>query len=282
MPPGSDTEDAGYKKVQPKLEGASERSSRAVSKEPTPPSQFDVPPEMDGPPRPVVLTEATVAALIEAKMEAAATAAVVAVARPLSVPTVSVPSRALEMEKQWVPSKRTVVEDRVEVMSASSSTQQAQQGRAKPSQKALEMEKQWSHKFSVSGSKIWHPPCVSDPPSRPSSTPIWAGQSISSSSSEYIVKEQVTTACVSSKKSILETREEEVVQQQQERPQTPRHVVIKPADQREPLVLEPFPFKPDPPVQEPPQKGKSALPLNAPLKTFGFLSLPKLRHCFFF
>ena len=253
-PPGSDTEDAGYKKVQPKLLASeSERSSRAVSKEPTPPSQFDIPPEMEGPPRPVVLTEATVAALIESRMESTAVSSVVG-SRPI-VPSVAIspanpspkPSpRALAMEKQWVPVKKTV-EPTLEVRSGSSTPV-----RAKPSLKALEMEKQWSHRFAVStssGSKIWPPPGVIDPP-RPSSTPIWAGQSISSASStDYVTtsREETTTQ----QKSILKTNR---IQQQQEQ----RRVVIKTTQesaptppptpdvvqQQEPLILEPFPFKP--------------------------------------
>ena len=64
VPPGSDTEETTYKKVKPKLwipetADAAEVRDRwdRVTKEPTPPSQFDQVPIIEGPPRPVVLHE---------------------------------------------------------------------------------------------------------------------------------------------------------------------------------------------------------------------------------
>lgn len=188
VPPGSDTDDAvSYKKVQPKL-ASEERTSRAVSKEPTPPSQFDVPPEMDGPPRPKVLPVTPPTEIIEAPE--IATLLPVSQSRPSLSPSPKPPSaEALAMEKSWT-TKRVEAESKTVTRTASPGAGQ----HPKPSAKALEMEKQWSHRFTSHSSKIWPPPPADHEPS----VPIWTGQ-ISSSSSTVVE----TTLETVNKKSIL-------------------------------------------------------------------------------
>lgn len=78
-PAGSESEEAStsYKKIKVKLVSPSpadqdgrKSAVQKQAKEPTPPSQFDVPPKMEGPPRPTVLSDEVVSSLIQAKTEA--------------------------------------------------------------------------------------------------------------------------------------------------------------------------------------------------------------------
>ena len=168
VPPGSDTDDtASYKKVQPKL-ASEERTLRAVSKEPTPPTQFEVPPEMEGPPRPKVLPFEPVLPIEQAAAKPEEILPALAGTWPRT--SSSQPSaEALAMEKSWVP-KRLEADCKTLPRMSSSATPPM-----KPSPKAIEMEKQWSHRFTSHSSKIWPPPpsdCELPP------IPIWSGQQI--------------------------------------------------------------------------------------------------------
>lgn len=203
VPPGSDTDDAvSYKKVQPKLSSEEPRTSRAVSKEPTPPSQFDVPPEMDGPPRPQVLP------VEMPEMTDTLTESVDPI-MPVHHPMTAIKSASSEvglaMEKSWVP-KRVEMECAKTLPRMSSPS-----GHPRPSAKALEMEKQWSHRFTSHSSKIWPPPATGD---HETSNPIWTGQASTSSTTKSMITSSQTVGvvdepleCVTStsntKKSIL-------------------------------------------------------------------------------
>lgn len=72
------------------------------------------------------------------------------------------------------------------------SPSQPSSGSRKPSQKALEMEKQWSHRFVTSqGSKIWPPSYPAAEQTQQTSAPVWAGQaSVVSESSSSIRREE--------------------------------------------------------------------------------------------
>lgn len=166
-PPGSDTdnESISYRKIRPKLSSEERSLSRGVSKEPTPPTQFDVPPEMDGPPRPVVLPpdpDLIRAAQIETRIEE--TVNIRALERLAAAPSPKPPSaEAIAMEKAWVPKRTSDAEKQLP------RTPSASSGPLKPSAEALEMEKQWSHRFATPKSKIWPPapPPVQSPASFP-------------------------------------------------------------------------------------------------------------------
>ena len=161
IPPRSDTDDtASYKKVQPKL-ASEERTLRAVSKEPTPPTQFEVPPEMEGPQRPKVLPFEPVLPI----EEAAAKPEEILLALPgtwLKTSSSHPSAEELAMEKSWFP-KRLEADCKTLPRMFYSATPPM-----KPSPKAIEMEKHWSHRSS----KIWPPPpsdCELPP------NPIWSG-----------------------------------------------------------------------------------------------------------
>jgi hypothetical protein len=196
VPPGSDTDDtASYKKVKPKLASeGSERTSRAVSKEPTPPTEFEIPPEMEGPPRPKVLPldPEFIASILKTEEQVVIPLLAAAAAAQQTLPIIKSPkppsAEGLAMEKSWVP-KRVETESPKNLPKLSTSPV----SQMKPSPKALEMEKQWSHRFTSHSSKIWPPP---PPENEPPSIPIWnSGQQSSSSliSSSNSVIETTTT-----------------------------------------------------------------------------------------
>lgn len=206
VPPGSDTDDtASYKKVKPKLgsEG-SERTSRAVSKEPTPPTEFEIPPEMEGPPRPKVLPldPEFIASILKSEEQQQVVIPLLAAAAQQILPRTKSPkppsAEGLAMEKSWVP-KRVETESPKNLPKLSTSPV----SHMKPSPKALEMEKQWSHRFTSHSSKIWPPP---PPENEPPSIPIWnSGQSSSSSQSLIETTTTQLVESVTTKKSILKS-----------------------------------------------------------------------------
>ena len=177
MPPGSsDAEDNyQYKKVRPPSKSGSEEpasaSYRPGPKEPTPPTRFEIPAEIGGdPPRPQVLSSTATEESVQI-------------------------SRTVVEVQQTIQQEESVrVSKRLEIQQQQHQQQQQQQQHGKhlkPSAKAIEMEKQWSHRF-VGPSKIWPPP---------SSTPP-ADEFIGSygSSIKSILKQQQTGQVVVDKK----------------------------------------------------------------------------------
>ncbi|KAI9552427.1 hypothetical protein GHT06_022793 [Daphnia sinensis] len=198
VPPGSDTDDtASYKKVKPKLASDGERTSRAVSKEPTPPTQFEVPPEMEGPPRPKVLPLEP--EIVPPKQEEQQPQLIAVQPGTQTWPRTKSPkppsAEGLAMEKSWVPKR--VESDSKTLPKLSISPV----GHLKPSPKALEMEKQWSHRFTSHNSKIWPPPPSEQ---EPPSIPIWTGHSSTQQTSTVIECTDQRVESVT-KKSILKT-----------------------------------------------------------------------------
>ena len=183
VPPGSDTEETSYKKIRVRFSEERKRTSSETTKEATPPSQFDQVPVIEGPPRPVVLSdssqvvehqaEAMTRTEVSEVLTATALETVIRSVTPIALapimakneetfsraPTQAHGSQkpsaeALAMEKAWVPKRQE--EHRSIPRSVSPVTHM------KPSAKALEMEKQWSHKFTTHSSKIWPPPPSDD------------------------------------------------------------------------------------------------------------------------
>lgn len=215
VPPGSDTDTdtASYKKVKPKLASEGERTSRAVSKEPTPPTEFEIPPEMEGPPRPKVLPldPEFIASVAKAEEIQQVVIPFLAAAQQ-TLPRVKSPkppsAEGLAMEKAWVPKRVETDSPSKQMSTPKLSSSPVGAGHVKPSPKALEMEKQWSHRFTSHNSKIWPPP---PPDNEPPSIPIWnSGQPSSSSLSSSVTMETTTTTAqhlveTVSKKSILKS-----------------------------------------------------------------------------
>lgn len=194
VPPGSDTDDtASYKKVKPKLASDGERTSWAVSKEPTPPTQFEIPAEVEGPPRPKVLPlePEVVTPILEEQRQKRLIPAHSTQTWPRTKSPKPPSAEGLAMEKSWVPKRVENDSKTLPILSISPV------GHMKPSPKALEMEKQWSHRFTSHNSKIWPPP-LSD--QEPPSILIWTGHS--STSSTVIERQRVESV---TKKSILKT-----------------------------------------------------------------------------
>ncbi|KAK4037071.1 hypothetical protein OUZ56_029111 [Daphnia magna] len=197
VPPGSDTDDtASYKKVKPKLASDGERTSRAVSKEPTPPTQFEVPAEMEGPPRPKVLPlEPEVVPPKQEEQQSQLIAAPGTQTWPRIKSPKPPSAEGLAMEKSWVPKRVESDSKTLPRLSVSPV------GHLKPSPKALEMEKQWSHRFTSHNSKIWPPPPSEQ---EPPSIPIWTGHSSTQQTSTVIERTDQRFESVT-KKSILKT-----------------------------------------------------------------------------
>jgi hypothetical protein len=207
VPPGSDTDDtASYKKVKPKLASDGERTSRAVSKEPTPPTEFEIPPEMQGPPRPKVLPldPEFMASVMKSEESQQVVIPLLSAAQQQNLTRTKSPikppsAEGLAMEKSWVP-KRVETESPKNLPKLSTSPV----SHMKPSPKALEMEKQWSHRFTSHSSKIWPPPPAEN---EPPSIPIWNSGQLSSSVSSSVIETTTTTQRVENvtKKSILKS-----------------------------------------------------------------------------
>ena len=195
VPPGSDTEDSAYKKV--KVRFSEERKKREESKEATPPSQFDQVPVLEGLARPVVLSElptksieiidssesvtetkvTTVRSESKVKSEIITTTISPVVWPPIKAQTEehfsrlpeNIVSHVTEQKASQEPAPKVVIKapsdspvvEKALVPKRSEETKvsikETFSSHPKPSLQALEMEKQWSHRFTTHSSKIWPP-----------------------------------------------------------------------------------------------------------------------------
>jgi hypothetical protein len=150
---------------------------------------------MEGPPRPKVLPldPEFIASILKTEEQVVIPLLAAAAAAQQTLPIIKSPkppsAEGLAMEKSWVP-KRVETESPKNLPKLSTSPV----SQMKPSPKALEMGKQWSHRFTSHSSKIWPPP---PPENEPPSIPIWnSGQQSSSSlisSSNSVIETTTTT-----------------------------------------------------------------------------------------
>ncbi|XP_065571252.1 titin-like isoform X3 [Artemia franciscana] len=174
VPPGSDTEcELAYQKVKLNVKDKKKGLQGDRQKSPTPPTEFDVPPLIEGPPRPKINILETVSAIRQASSREGS------IAPNQSRPETPLSTRsmenigderklmqsprpkieALEMEKKWVPKKQTtdVVIVKQPIVHT---TEMIQSMSPLPSHEALLMEKQWGKKMG--GTNIVWPPVNED------------------------------------------------------------------------------------------------------------------------